>query len=54
MKSRFDWRELPNKKASRIVVHKSVTFDDRAQWAEHFDWMIDVMLAFKNTFPKYL
>ena len=50
----FDWRELPNKKASRIVVHKSVTFDDRAQWAEHFDWMIDVMLAFKNTFPKYL
>ena len=50
----FDWRELPNKKASRIVVHKSVTFDDRAQWAEHFDWMIDVMLAFKNTFPKWL
>lgn len=50
----FDWRELPNHKASRIVVRKSVTFDDRAQWAEHFDWMIDVMLAIKTTFKKYL
>lgn len=50
----FDWRELPNNKASRIVAHKSVAFDDRAQWSEHFDWMIDVMLAFKKTFPKYL
>ena len=50
----FDWRELPNRKASRIVVRKSVTFDDRAQWAEHFDWMIDTMLAIKTTFKKYL
>lgn len=50
----FDWRELPNRKASRIVVHKSVAFDDRDQWTEHFDWMIDTMLAFKKTFPKYL
>ena len=50
----FDWRELPNRKASRIVVHKNVSFDDRAQWTEHFNWMIDTMLAIKTTFKKYL
>ena len=50
----FDWRELPNRKASRIVVHKNVSFDDRDRWSEHFDWMIDTMLAIKKTFPKYL
>lgn len=50
----FDWRELPNRKASRIVVHKNVSFDDRDRWSEHFDWMIDTMLAIKTTFKKYL
>lgn len=50
----FDWRELPNRKASRIVVHKNVSFDDRDRWSEHFDWMIDTMLAIKTTFTKYL
>ena len=38
----FDWRELPNRKASRIVANKNVSFDDRAQWTEHFNWMIDL------------
>lgn len=50
----FDWRELPNRKASRIIVHKNVSFDDRDRWSEHFDWMIDTMLAIKTTFKKYL
>ena len=50
----FDWRELPNRKASRIVANKNVSFDDRDQWTEHFDWMIDTMLAIKTTFKKYL
>lgn len=50
----FDWRELPNRKASRIVANKNVSFDDRDQWTEYFDWMIDTMLAIKTTFTKYL
>lgn len=25
----FDWRELPNRKARRIIIEKSVLFEDR-------------------------
>ena len=28
----LDWRELPERKASRIVVGKSVDFSDKTQW----------------------
>jgi len=27
----FDWRELPERKASRIVIEKGVTFGDKSQ-----------------------
>ena len=50
----FDWRELPERKASRIVIEKSVIFGDRNQWNAQFDWLIDVMLKMKLTFKKYL
>ncbi len=51
----FDWRELPARKASRIVNIKSnVAFSDKNQWNEQFDWIIEVMLKMKKTFKKYL
>ena len=50
----FDWRELPDKKASRIVISKQVSFDDETAQAEQFDWLIDVMLKLKKTFSRYL
>ena len=50
----FDWRELPERKASRIVIEKSVTFGDKNQWSAQFDWIIDVMLKMKEAFKKYL
>lgn len=50
----FDWRELPERKASRIVIEKSVTFGDKNQWNAQFDWIIDVMLKMKKAFKKYL
>lgn len=50
----FDWRELPDKKASRIVISKQVSFDDESARAEQFDWLIDVMLKLKKTFGRYL
>lgn len=50
----FDWRELPDKKASRIVIVKQVSFDDESARAEQFDWLIDVMLKLKKTFSRYL
>lgn len=50
----FDWRELPEKKASRIVVQKSATLGNQAKWSEQFDWLIEVMLKMKAAFKKYL
>lgn len=50
----FDWRELPDKKASRIIAVKTVDFDDRGQWAGQFDWAMDVLFRMKRAFKKYL
>lgn len=50
----FDWRELPERKASRIVIEKIVNFGDRNQWNGQFDWIIDVMLKMKTAFKKYV
>ena len=50
----FDWRELPERKASRIVIEKGVIFSDKNQWNVQFDWIIDVMLKMKKAFKKYL
>ena len=50
----FDWRELPERKASRIVVEKNVNFGDKSQWDSQFDWIIDVLIKMKKTFKKYL
>lgn len=50
----FDWRELPNRKASRIVIEKSVDFEDRSQWDSQFDWIMDVMIRMKKAFKKFM
>lgn len=50
----LDWRELPDKKASRILIEKSVDPADREQWNEQFEWIIDVSVKMKKVFKKYL
>lgn len=50
----FDWRELPERKASRIVLEKNVSFANKDEWTQQFDWLIDVMLKMKNVFKKCL
>lgn len=50
----LDWRELPDKKASRIVVKKSVDLADGTHRKEQFDWLIDVCLKMKSAFKKHL
>ena len=51
---KFDWRELPDKKASRIIIFKPADLDDEEQWPEQFDWLIDTMLKMKAAFKRYL
>ena len=50
----LDWRELPDKKASRIIIEKSVNLDNQDEWNQQFDWMVDVCIRFKKVFKKYL
>lgn len=50
----FDWKELPERKASRIIIKKTVDFTDKSQWDTQFEWLIEVMLKMKNSFKKYL
>ena len=40
----FDWRELPDRKASRIVLEKSVQLENKNAWGSQFEWLIDVMV----------
>ncbi len=50
----FDWRELPERKASRILIEKSEAFNDKSQWNAQFEWIVNVLLKMKKAFKKYL
>ena len=51
----FDWRKLPEKKASRIIVVKSgIAFDNQAQWEEQFRWITSTMIKMKLALKKYI
>ena len=54
MRMALDWRELPEKKASRIIAAKKVELDNREKWTEQFDWAMDVCVKMKKTFKKYI
>lgn len=46
----LDWRELPERKASRIVIEKEV----KSNWSQQFDYIMDVCMKMKKAFKKYL
>jgi hypothetical protein len=50
----FDWQELPERKASRIIITKSADFDNPTNWPAQFDWIIDTLLKMKHAFKKYI
>lgn len=50
----LDWRELPDKKASRIIIEKPVNLDAQEEWNGQFDWIIDTCVRFKKVFKKYI
>ncbi len=50
----LDWRELPDKKASRILITHFADFENKDTWPEQFDWIMDIALKMKNAFKRYL
>lgn len=54
MEMELEWKELPERKASRILIEKTVDLDDRATWPEQFDYIIDTCIKMKRAFKRYL
>ena len=50
----LDWRELPNKKASRVIIEKPVNLNNSVEWNSQFDWIIDTSIKFKQAIKKYI
>ena len=50
----LDWRELPERKASRIITMKKAKLNNKDKWPEQFDWLIDTVLKMRAAFKKHL
>lgn len=50
----LNWCELPESKASKIIIERPAELSDQSKWQEQFDWLADVMLKIKKAFKKYL
>lgn len=50
----LDWRELPEKKASRILIKKDANLTDEQDWPQQFEWIMDKLVKMKKAFKKYL
>ena len=50
----LSWYELPERKASKVIIERVAEFENRNKWNEQFDWIIDVMVKMKKAFKKFL
>lgn len=46
----LEWKELPDKKTSRILLYKSVQTDNENTWPEQFAWLQRTLEKFDQTF----
>lgn len=51
---RLDWQELPNKKASRIIVSRAGDFSDDEHSEELITWLVTTADSFARVFRPYL
>lgn len=49
----LDWRKLPEKKASRILITKQFDLNNESLFEEEVDWIKEYTLKFKKAFTKY-
>lgn len=50
----LSWCELPERKASKIIIERPAELSDQSKWKEQFDWLADIMVKIKKAFKKYL
>lgn len=53
LNEKLTWLELPDKKASRILVTKKADILDTKNWDSLFDWLLNQAEKFYKVFPKY-
>jgi len=51
----FEWNELPQKQASRIIVkHTPFNLKETEEWTGHHKWMLETIEKIKPVFVKYI
>lgn len=50
----IEWRELPKKKASRIIYTKDTDVNDQDEWSNQFKWLKETAEKFALVFKKNL
>jgi hypothetical protein len=48
--SSLDWREMPDRKASRVLLYRSVNPYDESDWPHQFAWLKDTLEIFDKAF----
>lgn len=54
LSEQLDWEELPEKKASRIILVHSGNFMDQSNWQNFHRWMFDKVIKFQDVFGKHI
>lgn len=52
--NKLEWKELPDKKASKINISTSAYIEKVEKWDLYFDWLLKEAEMFKKVFSKYL
>jgi hypothetical protein len=50
----LDWRELPERKASRVLFETKVDFNNKEKWSEQFDWIKEHSIKICKAFKKQI
>ena len=54
LSEQLDWEELPNKKASRIILRTNGDFFNQENWGNYHTWMLEKVIDFQKVFGKYV
>lgn len=49
----YEWKELPEKKASRIIIEEPFDLRNQGEWPKQFDWIISQMIKMKSAFTLF-
>lgn len=48
----LDWRELPERKASRVLYETTADFKNKDNWNEQFDWIMEYAVKIAKAFKS--